>query len=109
MVTTNRFIVPQGDALWMSAPSRIRLIERAMRKYCSSSARKRLRIYDRAEGRCVYCGDPLGDDWQIDHLVPRAQGGSDHRENLVASCCRCNAFKLDRTPSQWFARIQVFC
>ncbi|MBS2533855.1 HNH endonuclease [Catenulispora sp. NF23] len=26
----------------------------------------------------------------VDHLIPRARGGTDHRDNLVASCTPCN-------------------
>ena len=33
----------------------------------------------------------------IDHILPQAAGGSDGRENLAASCYRCNEFKGART------------
>lgn len=30
---------------------------------------KRERIYAKYGGRCAYTGKPLGDDWQIDHMI----------------------------------------
>lgn len=56
---------------------------------------------------CAYCGiltDP-GDRLsrrapQVDHVIPRIQGGSDAPENLVLACRRCNARKGGRTPEQ---------
>jgi hypothetical protein len=29
----------------------------------------------------------------IDHILPKSLGGGDERENLAASCYRCNEFK----------------
>lgn len=50
---------------------------------------------------CHYCGDP----WptQVDHVQPRAHGGTDARDNLVSACRWCNEEKSDRTPEQWRA------
>jgi 5-methylcytosine-specific restriction endonuclease McrA len=31
-------------------------------------------IHDKFGGRCAYTGKPLGDDWQIDHVVPKRHG-----------------------------------
>jgi 5-methylcytosine-specific restriction endonuclease McrA len=36
----------------------------------------------------------------VDHVVPRAQGGSDSWLNTVASCAEDNHRKADRTPEQ---------
>jgi len=49
--------------------------------------------------KCVYCGRsdlPL----TIDHIVPRAKGGSDSWENLISACTLCNNKKGDRTPHE---------
>lgn len=43
---------------------------------------------------CVYCGRPSE---QLDHIVPRAQGGEDHWANLAAVCATCNQRKSART------------
>ena len=50
---------------------------------------------------CVYCDAPFED---IEHTIPRAQGGTDHIENLVPSCANCNrgpGGKHARTPAEW--------
>lgn len=53
-------------------------------------------IIDKCENRCAYCGSvPVGNApfFEIDHVVPRAKGGGDNDDNLVASCHRCNRVK----------------
>jgi len=46
------------------------------------------------KGKCFWCGDKI--DLSIDgyltrdHLVPKSKGGSNSKENLVASCRPCN-------------------
>ncbi len=34
----------------------------------------------------------------IDHIIPKARGGTDSWENLIAACTSCNNKKGDRTP-----------
>lgn len=49
-----------------------------------------------AGDRCGYCRSPqryvLG-PLEIDHIVPRARGGTDDEENLWLACRMCNGFK----------------
>lgn len=52
-------------------------------------------IYYRDGGHCRYCGKNLTSfsDWliyTIDHVVPRAAGGTDEADNLVLCCPSCN-------------------
>lgn len=59
----------------------------------------RKNILRRDGHRCQYCGRadvPL----TVDHVIPRARGGSDLWENLVCACVRCNNKKGDRTPHE---------
>jgi 5-methylcytosine-specific restriction endonuclease McrA len=37
---------------------------------------------------------------EVDHIVPRNQGGSDELSNLQAFCFRCNAGKRDTAVGQ---------
>lgn len=71
-----------------------------------SSARKRFRkdIFE-AWGTCAYCGSDRATT--LDHVVPRAKGGSTCRSNLVASCATCNLHKSDSIWFTWF-RAQEF-
>jgi len=51
---------------------------------------------------CAYCGGLSGDPvLNIDHIVPRAQHGSDRVSNLALACRTCNEAKNDRTPAEW--------
>jgi 5-methylcytosine-specific restriction endonuclease McrA len=45
------------------------------------------------EGRCWICGARASADNRLvaDHVVPRAYGGPDTRENMRAACAACNA------------------
>jgi 5-methylcytosine-specific restriction enzyme A len=51
-------------------------------------------VLDRDGYRCRYCGQPAT---TVDHIIPKARGGSDDPSNLVACCRSCNSAKvLDR-------------
>lgn len=62
--------------------------------------------------RCAYC-DATDQRLEIDHVIPRARGGTDRVSNLVLACRRCNQEKgssslalfLHRDPDR-LARIQ---
>ena len=61
----------------------------------------RLNIYARDHDTCQYCGRQLPrSDLNLDHVVPRAQGGKTTWENVVCSCIACNLRKGGRTPDQ---------
>lgn len=61
----------------------------------------RINIMTRDDFRCQYCGDhPARVELNLDHVVPRAQGGKSTWENVVTSCVDCNRRKGGRTPSQ---------
>lgn len=42
---------------------------------------------------CPYCGGPLGNDAQLDHIHPVSHGGQNTAENLVYACRSCNSKK----------------
>lgn len=57
----------------------------------------RYRVLDRDNDECAYCGEVAG---SVDHVIPRVQGGSHDKTNLVACCIPCNRRKGGRTPEQ---------
>lgn len=58
-------------------------------------------VYARDRGRCQYCGTWLPrPEATYDHVLPRAQGGGTHWENIVIACAPCNQRKGGRTPEQ---------
>lgn len=80
------------------------------------AAKKRFRkaIKD-AWGCCAYCGrhsdisgSPLS--MTLDHIKPKANGGSSLRSNLVPACRRCNLSKgSELSWKRWFERQEFFC
>lgn len=61
----------------------------------------RLNIYSRDGDTCQYCGRKLArNELNIDHVLPRSQGGKTSWENVVCSCVPCNLQKGGRTPEQ---------
>src|SRR5947208_5363384 len=55
---------------------------------------KRLRIFERDEYRCVYCGQQFpSEELTIDHVQPRVRGGDRSEGNLVTACRACNTLK----------------
>ena len=47
-------------------------------------------VLERDGYACAYCG---GLATTVDHVLPKAKGGSDDPGNLVAACARCNSRK----------------
>jgi 5-methylcytosine-specific restriction endonuclease McrA len=58
---------------------------------------ERRRVIERRAGnRCEYCRAPQpasGVRYHLEHIVPRALGGSDDLENLALACPTCNYYK----------------
>ncbi len=62
-------------------------------------------VFERTNGYCHICGKQLAltnygkpgrrGAWEIEHSKARANGGTDHGNNLYAACIRCNRTKRD--------------
>src|SRR5204863_8174145 len=89
----------------------------------------RQRVYDEitvdgdGDQTCVYCGRSvqrrpsvvdgvpqkgLPDDAQIDHEIPKVQGGCGAGHNGCVACRACNRDKSDKTVEQWDAELREF-
>ena len=44
--------------------------------------------------------------FEVDHVVPRARGGTDHLDNLQLLCSHCNRLKGDREQAYLIARLR---
>jgi 5-methylcytosine-specific restriction endonuclease McrA len=61
----------------------------------------RFNVYARDRNTCQYCGLSFSrSELNLDHVVPRAQGGTSTWENVVCSCLRCNRQKGGRSPDE---------
>lgn len=58
-------------------------------------------IFDRDEGKCIYCGE-LGTE--IDHVIPYPKGGPTIRANGVVACKSCNARKSGDISMEYISR-----
>lgn len=62
----------------------------------SVSTRTRFEVFKRDGFRCRYCGrTPVDCLLEVDHVVPKAKGGTDGAVNLVTACQDCNRGKSD--------------
>ncbi len=63
-------------------------------------------LFGRQEGRCAGCKvEFLFRIMEVDHVVPRSRGGSDHPDNLQLLCPNCNRIKGDRDMAYLVARL----
>ena len=64
-------------------------------KYNSLANRRRL--YGDQEGKCNWCRELFDIRYvEVDHIVAKSKGGSDHIYNLQLLCASCNRIKGDR-------------
>lgn len=67
-------------------------------------------VRDRANGYCEYCRshEECGTGpFNVEHIVPGSQGGSDDDANLAYSCNGCNGHKFTKTAALDFVTEQV--
>lgn len=66
----------------------------------------RRNILLRDKFQCQYCRHQFASDaLNLDHVIPRTQGGRTTWENVVASCHPCNRHKGGRTPEEASMRL----
>ena len=58
------------------------------------SKKNRFDVFKRDGFKCQYCGrTPPQVVLELDHVIPRSKGGTDHQTNLVTACFDCNRGK----------------
>ncbi|NJN16107.1 MAG: HNH endonuclease, partial [Oscillochloris sp.] len=64
-------------------------------------------LLERWNRRCTYCG-ATGVPLQVEHIVPKARGGSDRISNLTLACEPCNTRKGRQTAAEFgYPQIQA--
>lgn len=57
------------------------------------------RLFKLQRGKCACgCGQPLGDNYHLDHIMPLALGGSNTDENIQLLTASCNSQKNAKHP-----------
>ena len=87
----------RSELVELSSPSVIRLRHFVRIPYSRRVPLNRRTVFHRDSFICQYCG---GRAENIDHVVPKSQGGTHIWENVVACCRRCNTKKGGRTPRE---------
>lgn len=73
-----------------------------------NDAKNKRHLYGEQGGNCMGCGEHfLAANLEIDHIVPRAKGGTDHLDNLQLLCGHCNRVKGDRGMEYLRAKLQI--
>lgn len=85
----------RSEAVAMPSPSVVRLKRYVRVPYERRIPVNRRTVFQRDGHRCQYCGRQAEN---LDHVVPRSQGGEHTWTNVVAACRRCNTKKGGRTP-----------
>ncbi|MXZ54822.1 MAG: HNH endonuclease [Gammaproteobacteria bacterium] len=62
----------------------------------------RHRLFGEQEGFCVGCDTQFPFRvMEVDHMLPRSRGGTDHADNLQLLCSGCNKSKGNKTMAEW--------
>lgn len=92
------------SAKYSASNSEIRRIHchnyRARKRTNGGKLSRRLaeRLYKFQRGKCACCGQPLGDDYHLDHIMPLALGGSNTDDNIQLLRQQCNNQKRAKHP-----------
>jgi hypothetical protein len=74
----------------------------------ATKASFRREIINAWDGCCAYCGCQP-EKVTLDHVVPKARGGTTERANLVPACAGCNGAKNHCDVWAWYRLQPFFC
>lgn len=63
------------------------------------------RLFAEQMGICRCCGDMLGDNYHLDHIMPIALGGTNDESNLQLLRAECNIKKAAMHPDEWYEKL----
>jgi len=98
-IAADRGDLPWGGALELTDPP-VRTDQGKLPNYRTH----RHRLYGEQEGVCAGCETHFPFRvMDVDHILPRVKGGTDHPDNLQLLCSGCNRSKGGRTMAEWRA------
>lgn len=99
VLDTDRICGSGSGGTVLMFPSVVRLLTMANVPRVRQVPLSRRALFQRDAHTCQYCGDkPI--KLEVEHIVPRAQGGKNAWTNVTTACRSCNARKRDRTPEE---------
>ena len=70
------------------------------------SQQERAQIHEKCGGQCMECHKNLQTkQMHIDHIIPLANGGPEHKENLQVLCKKCHVDKSSQEKEQGYVRV----
>ena len=73
-----------------------------------NSRENRQKLYGEQAGNCVGCSTHFeARHLEVDHIISRVKGGTDHLSNLQLLCGNCNRVKGDRGMDYLKAKLQI--
>ena len=67
-----------------------------------------MKLYGEQSGNCAGCHRHFeARNLEVDHIIARNKGGTDHIENLQLLCGNCNRIKGDRGMEYLMAKLQI--
>ena len=78
----------------------------------SPPSRHKPALYGEQAGKCNGCCRGPNErftkqDFEIDHIIPKSRGGTDHKDNLQLLCGRCNRLKSDNEMAHLVAQLEA--
>jgi 5-methylcytosine-specific restriction endonuclease McrA len=58
-------------------------------------------LYLAQNGRCFYCHKKVGNNFEVDHIIPISKNGKNTIENLAIACRSCNRRKHNKLPGDF--------
>ena len=99
-----RIAADQGDMPWGGVTALTAPPKRTDLGDLPNYRTHRHRLYGEQEGVCAGCDTHFPFRvMDVDHILPRSQGGTDHPDNLQLLCSGCNRSKGGRTMAEWRA------
>ena len=73
-----------------------------------NGSENRAALYGKQEGHCEGCRDHFkSQHLEVDHIIARDKGGTDHIDNLQLLCGNCNRIKGNRGMEYLMAKLQI--
>jgi len=89
-----------SPSISMKIPSVV-VFKNNKRNRVKSARFSRKNVWVRDDGKCQYCGVHVDSkSYTIDHVIPKARGGTTSWNNVVTSCYSCNQKKGDKSLVQ---------
>ena len=100
--------IEDQQGLWRKIVHRTDIPQRTDLGKLPAPIKHRDALYGIQHGNCAACGEHFRlPNMEIDHIIAKSKGGTDHIDNLQLLCGRCNRLKGDRGMEYLRARLQL--